>query len=270
MSNKKAVSIVIPIYKDSMSEKESLSFQRILHVYADREISIACPARLKDYGLAIGKGHPIHVSVFPEKYFRNISGYNRLLMSEAFYNAYIGFEYILICQLDVMVIKDDLDYWVSQSYDNTGAPIFESYTKPGSKLKRGNNGGFCLRKTKSCLAVLSNIKTSYSELDSLWNMETLLYMKIFRLVRDGLVFNYRTAWLKPVINEDMFWSVIVPDKFPWYSVCGPERAKYFAFDANPRWLFAQCSDTYPMAIHAWWRYDLPFVKEILARINILV
>jgi hypothetical protein len=264
MMNNKDVCIVIPVYKDAMSEPEKVSFQRTLEVFKSREIRLVGPEYLKDTLKQFStQRENVSVSVFPDFYFKKISGYNRLLMSPEFYLHFSGFEYILICQLDVFVIKDELDYWIKNGKDNIGAPIFEGYTKPTLNFKKGNNGGFCLRKTESCIKVLSQIKNSYSPLSSLWKMENKLHWKIFRIVRDGFIFNYKTRLLKPVINEDIFWSVIVPENFSWFKAGEPEEAKYFAFDANPEYLFQQCNYEYPMAIHAWLRYDKLFTLDLI-------
>ena len=48
---------------------------------------------------------------FEDEYFKGISGYNRLMMSEVFYRRFIGYEYILIYQLDAYIFKDELKKW---------------------------------------------------------------------------------------------------------------------------------------------------------------
>jgi hypothetical protein len=259
------VCVVIPIYKMSMTDLEIISYQRILHVFSNYEIVIVCPKSITErISQTIGIKDKVKVSYFDDKFFKGIVGYNRLLMSLEFYQRFADFKFILICQLDVFVICDRLDFWIEKGLDNIGAPIFEGYTKPSLVLKaKGNNGGFCLRNTKSCIRVLSMLKFTYSNLSSLWEMETLWYWKLFRIIRDGFIFNFNIDFLKPVINEDVFWSVIVPDRFTWFTVCGAEEAKFFAYDANPRFLFEKSNYIYPMAIHAWWRYDKEFVLDVI-------
>ncbi|MCG6190246.1 DUF5672 family protein [Maribellus maritimus] len=264
MMNSKDVCIVIPVYRDKMSESERLSFDRTLNVFSKREIRLIGPKQLNAYFAKLSEQHEnVSFTVFPDFYFKKISGYNRLLMSSDFYQKFSDFEYILICQLDVFVIKDELGLWIEKGKDNIGAPIFEGYTKPSLEFKKGNNGGFCLRRTKSCIKVLSQIRNYYSPLTALWKMESKLNWRLFRVVRDGLIYNYKTKILKPIINEDVFWSVIVPERFSWFKACEPEEAKYFAFDANPKYLFQECNYQYPMAIHAWLRYDKPFTMDLI-------
>lgn len=262
------VCVIIPIYKDSFSENELISYNRTIEIFSERMIILVCPYKIEMFAESLcRKKINIKTEYFENKYFKGIIGYNRLLMSLNFYDRFTEYENILICQLDVFVIKDELDFWIQQKFDNIGAPIFEGYSKDKNKKikKNGSNGGFCLRNTKSCMKTLSLIGNSYSKLSTLWGMESIWYWKLFRIIRDGVIFN--SKFLKPRLNEDMFWSIIVPDKFPWFYVCEPSKAKYFAFDANPSLLFQLCNFTYPMAIHAWWRYDKPFVMQIIKDIE---
>jgi hypothetical protein len=265
MNYTKEVCIIIPMYKEEMTTLEIISYKRILKIFSSYKIYIVCPLSLQENVNLLAKNNDnVSACHFDNKFFKGIKGYNRLLMSYEFYSRFVDFKYVLICQLDVFVIKNDLDYWIMQAKDNIGAPIFEGYTAPTLIMKqKGNNGGFCLRNTKSCIKVLSMIDKTYSKLSTLWMMESIWYWKLFRLFRDGLLYNYNISFLKPILNEDMFWSVVVPDKFPWFIVCEPEIAKYFAYDANPRLLFEKCNYSYPMAIHAWWRYDKNFVLDII-------
>jgi len=95
-------------------------------------------------------------------------------------------------------------------------------------------------------------------------MESSLKLKVVRFIRDGLLFNYKKPrFLNPIINEDLFWSYVVPGMYRWFKVPTPDISKGFAFDVNPRYLFEQNGGTLPMAIHAWWRYDPDFVQDLI-------
>lgn len=264
MTYSKEVCIIVPIYKLTFTDLETISFNRIIKVFCNRKIFLICPITIEDFISELVKNiENTSVASFNDKCFDGFKNYNKLLMSYDFYNRFSEYNFILICQLDVFVIKDELKYWLTQSIDNIGAPIFEGFTSPTSVIKKGSNGGFCLRNTKSCMIVLSSIKFRYSKIRSHWQIETIWYRKLFRVFRDGLLFNYKIKYFNPIINEDIFWSIVVPEKFPWFVVSEPEKAKFFAFDANPRLLFQMCNYKYPMAIHAWWKYDKPFVLDII-------
>lgn len=268
MNYSQDVCIIIPIYKSYMSDLESISFNRIVKVFFSRRIYIICPPSVHKFANQFLKNFEnVAITTFNEECFKGFRNYNRLLMSNDFYDRFSEFNYVLMCQLDVFVIKDELDYWIAKKADNIGAPLFEGFTNPSSIIKKGSNGGFCLRNTKSCLLVLSSIKIRYSKIKSVWKIESVWYRKLYRLFCDGLIFNYKFNLLRPIINEDIFWSVIVPEKFTWFKVADPEEAKYFAFDANPRLLFKMCNFKFPMAIHAWWKYDKHFILGIVNSFN---
>jgi hypothetical protein len=189
-------------------------------------------------------------------------------MSRRFYRHFLDYDFIALSQLDVFVVSDQLDHWCEQGYDNIGAPLFEGYTKPTDEFKsKGNNGGFFLRNPKKTFQILSQLNVRYSSISALWNMESKLLWKIYRVLRDGLVFNYKYESLKPRLGEDVYWSIIVPERIPDYKSAEPEVAMYFAYDANPRLLFERCNRTLPMAIHAWWRYDTDFVNEVFEMLD---
>ncbi len=258
------VCVVVPVHH-IMTDLENFSFQRILKVFSDRKIILIGPPFLEEYIDSLCENHNNISRLFFDRVFqRGVRYYSRLFMSKSFYKHFLEYDYMAISQLDVFMVKDDLDYWCNQGYDNVGAPLFEGYTKPSTTMRDdGNNGGFSLRKPLSCYKVLSDLNATYSNIRTLWSMERTLPWKLFRVLRDGLLFNYRLKSLRPVINEDVYWSIIVPQKFSWYKVCEPEKSKYFAFDTNPRYLYELCNNSYPMAIHAWWKYDKAFMNEVI-------
>ena len=77
MVEKKNVCIIIPIYKDSMTDLENFSFQRIIKVFSSRKISIICPLYLDRYiNLLCRNNDNITASFFSDRYFNGIVGYN--------------------------------------------------------------------------------------------------------------------------------------------------------------------------------------------------
>lgn len=173
---------------------------------------------------------------------------------------------MLICQLDVYVIKDDLAFWVKKKYSFIGAPIIDLKSK-NLQLKLGNNGGFSLRNVNDSISVLLSLKWRYCDFSSLWKSENSYLMKIYRLIVNGLIFNYKWPPLEPILNEDIFWSVIVPNKFSFFKIPEISDSVKFAFDANPKYFFELNQKQLPMAIHAWCKYDLMFVESLISTIE---
>jgi len=262
---KKVVAVIIPIYKKNLSSFEEISLNRMIKIFKNRDIVIITFFELDQFCSQISKFHKnINIVFFHKKYFSSIRGYNRLLMSKNFYKTFISFKYVLICQLDVYVFEDKLDYWINKQFCNIGAPLFKGYNKVSKNFKIiGNNGGFCLRNTQSCLDILLKIKYRYYNVSTLIKIESNFLWRLYRILRDGLLFNYNLNPFYPIINEDIFWSSIVPIENNFFLVPKPEESILFSFDVNPKFLYEKSNNMLPMAIHAWWKYDKIFVEKLI-------
>ena len=78
---------------------------------------------------------------FPEHYFADRFGYNRLLLSEEFYRAFEEYEYILIHQLDCLVFSSNLEEWCRKDWDYVGAPFFRNENNAEEGFLGVGNGG---------------------------------------------------------------------------------------------------------------------------------
>ena len=142
--------IGIPIYKDELTSFEKISLQQLNRVMRDWKKVFIAP---KSLSFSYGKDYDDYEIVrFDDKYFESTSSYSQLLLTEEFYKRFIGYEYLLIYQLDAFAFSDRLNEFCALGYDYIGAPA-----KNGNWSKyHVGNGGFSLRKIKKCLSVLSN------------------------------------------------------------------------------------------------------------------
>jgi len=259
-----SISIVVPIYTDNLSEYEYLSLDRMKHVFQKRHFSIVCPDNLNEFIKKTFSDVSFTIINFPNKMFKNNRSYNRLLMSIEFYQQFQQFSHILICQLDVYVFCDQLDCWIEKGYDFIGAPTFEGYHKGNrTEFKISLNGGLSLRSVSSAINILKSLRLRYMSIRLLAVMEKNIKLRLIRIIRDGLVFNYHIPLLNPVINEDLFWTYIVPHQNKEFRIPSSNIARTFSFDVNPRFLFEENNGEKPMGIHAWWRYDVDFAWELI-------
>jgi len=145
--------IVIPVYKNPNAD-EFVSLRRCCQVLSSYEMVLVCPHGFdtvvfrklwKDYELTFIEEH------FDDVYFKNIAGYNRLLLSEEFYKRFADYDYMLIYQPDVYVFEDKLTWWCKKGYDYVGAPIFGLFTDKVFYKDKGRvgNGGLSLRRVKA-------------------------------------------------------------------------------------------------------------------------
>ena len=148
-----SVAIITPIYKFPLSEDEQISWSSIRKHLSSYEHYVVLPKGLDEDTPMLGP--EIKISTFADWYFKNIEGYNSLLLSLEFYEKFSNFDFILLVQLDALVLKNDLEKWCAKGWDYIGAPWTGFLTAEGAKPLYGvGNGGFSLRKTRAALKVL--------------------------------------------------------------------------------------------------------------------
>jgi hypothetical protein len=178
--------------------------------------------------------------------------YNRLLMSEQFYRAFEGYEYILIYQLDCLVFSNTLEAWRRKGFDYIGAPWFERWHQFRSEQSEYpedivdgfgtvGNGGFSLRKVDAALAVL-----------------TLTKRPLYDRFVQGAV-----ATLG--IHEDIFWSFNAPKLVDGFRIPKPREALQFAFETEPRYCYRENGNRLPFGCHGWRTYERDFWEPFLLK-----
>lgn len=148
--NHKSYCIVLPVYKEHMSETEKISLMNLSKVTNDySETYLICPEGLNiDEYTAIHKN--LHKIEFPKVYFLNIYTYNLLCMEYDLYNLFTVYDYMVLIQLDVYLFKNTFQEWVDMDYDYIGGPILEWRGKLSDiQNPPGYNGGFSIRKIKT-------------------------------------------------------------------------------------------------------------------------
>ena len=66
-------------------------------------------------------------------------------------------------------------------------------------------------------------------------------------------------------NCDIFWGMLVPEYVKDFRIAPPEVAVKFSWEALPRRCYELCNGNLPFGLHAWARYDLPFLRPLLER-----
>jgi|SRR5690554_3075368 len=249
------VKVIIPIYKNNLTESEILSLKRSFEILKQHHFSLICPENLDIQPiLNFGKNNTIEVVRFPNEYFKSIEGYNRLMLSDFFYEKFLSVKYILICQTDVFVVKDNLKHWCSMNYDYIGAPWIgskQNYYKRiiikmtntlkkviGKKLKgykhlfKVGNGGFSLRNTTKHFNITSK------------NKELIEYY-----LKNKPAENYHV--------EDVFFSLKAPTLDKKFNIPDYITALNFAIDRKPKIALKLNNNKLPFAIHG---FDKPKVR----------
>ncbi len=171
----KDVVVVIPVYLPEPSEQEKINLHNNIEKLSAYDICFVCPIEL-DMTFYNQHYPMVQIRRFCASFFKGLQGYNQMMLSSEFYNAFSEYRYICICQTDVLILRDGncLDEFMVQGYDYYGAPWFPAHRiyPFASKLTlkarlnlflirkevQVGNGGFSLRKTQSVLTALSKNK----------------------------------------------------------------------------------------------------------------
>lgn len=256
--------VIIPFYKSSLTAVEAIALQQCFKILHKHPIIAVAPTNL-DLSFVNKQYNFSEVVRFDDNFFRDIDGYNQLMISPLFYKTFLSFHFILIYQLDAFVFEDKLDYWCDQEYDYIGAPwldekihhnIFVQLKKSIKKsihtrynFKRSGfpsrhqfintvgNGGFSLRRIKK-----------FYDLSIAFKEEANKYI------------GHRNS----SYNEDRFWSVEANRKKHLLNIPNYKKALHFSFETFPENAYELTGNTLPFGCHAWdeftnfWR---PFFKD---------
>ncbi len=223
------VTIVIPLYREKLPELELRILQHNLSVLAAHPITFVLPQGLSTIAMqqqfGIDNYKQVRVSSHWMGAGKGVAGYNKMMTSERFYTLFTDYEYILICQTDAYLFRDEVAMWCNKGYDYIGAPwikkakynniLFKLWFKiqqaarSGKKemmrhnlFERVGNGGLSLRRVRSCIRACQKYKTQ----------------------RDSML-----AIPRHLHNEDVFWALI-PSCFNYPTYL---EAAHFALDLKP-------------------------------------
>lgn len=238
---------MIPIYKTELNKNELISLNQCLNILNKHVIIFIAPNNLDTqlYEKLCTDKTSFKVKYFDESYFRDIAGYNKLLLSPFFYKTFIAFKFILIYQLDAYVFRDGLINWCHQNYDFIGAPnlpnenasgdiqilknysrflgLINKYLKTNLKITNVGNGGFSLRKTRSCYWLLKLLKSKVDK----WGQN----------------------------NEDGFFKYWGNILYPFFRLPADDIALKFAIEVSPGQSLQKLNYDLPFGCHAFEKYE---------------
>ncbi|MFT4154028.1 DUF5672 family protein [Parafilimonas sp.] len=269
MRYSKEVIIVIPVYKNRISENEKHSLRQCFAILGRFPVCFVCSHSLKldCYVKYLPEEACYTIQRFSDNYFTSIARYNRFCLSLNFYKRFKDYRYMFLYQLDAWVFKDELLYWCSRNYDFIGAPWFEGWgmATPASACIGVGNGGFCLRKIESFIRVLHSFAYIIPFISVLRSLKHNPSIKQFLLTIKNLSIANNTFYLFNNYNfqEDYFWGKIAPEKFAWFKVAGKKQASLFALEGNAPYLFANNKQHLPFGCHAWEKYNKDFWMKFI-------
>lgn len=262
MHDKGLVNIVIPVYKEYITNEERISLLQCIKILSIHPITLVSQKSL-NLDVYFNEYTDFKVEYFDSSFFQDIQSYNKLLLSFEFYNRFKCYSYILIYQLDAYIFNDKLEQWCKQGYDYIGAPWFVNFKPKNASYFLGNvgNGGFSLRRTKGFIRILSykgpiykpgKIKNEINFRGSKNIIKSWMYY-----LAQSLGYKNTISYLikKNEINEDAFWSSTFCKSWIKLNIAPAEIALKFSFEKNPRYLFELNKKELPLGCHAWKKYE---------------
>ena len=262
MKNK--VAVIIPFYKTGLTPYESISLQQCFKMLSGYPVIAVKPRKLQ-LSAEITAYPFAGIVSFDDDYFKDVQGYNRLMLYEMFYHEFLPYEYILICQLDAFVFKDELAFWCNKNVDYIGAPWIKhhGYADVVKAIKshlqyyfhtrynvykdgvpsdkqfenKAGNGGFSLRRVKK-------------------------FYDICRSQRD-MIAQYNSS-NHHLFNEDIFWSVEVNRKRRILKIPNWRTALKFSVEFCPERALLLNKGELPFGCHAWDR-NVEFWRPIFEK-----
>ena len=250
-----------------MSAREAYSLRTTVQTLANHDIYLVGPEKLTEGFVSLVQqfSDKLRFKTFSNDYFASIDGYNRLMLSSCFYEAFSSYQYMLLVQTDALVLKDELDLWADKGYSYIGAPWFEGFTKPTFPLKLTTvgNGGYSLRNIAHFLKVLSRPRIFRNTLMEAWPGNWI--SNTYRFLKDYFSVLYQNTQINLNVNEDVFWGLFVSPRCAFFKVPNPLDAVAFAFEAHPEVLYELNHHQLPFGCHAWERYGEDFWLEVLTQ-----
>jgi hypothetical protein len=262
----KKVAIVIQVYKPQFSFNERISLNQLTRVLSAYPVVLIAPESMdtKAYGELL-KDQLVNVVTFSRKYFRDLRGYNRLLLSRGYYKPFLEYDYILIHHTDSFIFRNELEFWAGRGYDNIGAPIYyyDDTPNPLHYICTGN-GGLCLRRVSTFYELSSKFKIVYrfsdiSENFFKYNWRGRLYrMPYYLLMLSTLGARLNSNFNRIRQNEDVIWGHYVPKYISGFNNAPFEDGLRFSMEFNCNRLLEINQGQLPFGCHGWYR---PMFKD---------
>lgn len=269
--DKKEICIIIPIYKIELNDFEMQSVKQCINLLSDYSIHFVCPEGLIIDFYKTRFQEIENFTFFDKYYFKDLKGYNRLMLNVDFYKTFKKYKYMLIHQTDCFVFRDELLNWSERGYDYIGGIWFEDFVgNPyhGAKIWYAGNGGFSLRKINSIINLLTSkkpikkLKELFLEKKKLYTYRKITFFKELFLLPFNLLGyknNYKYLAENYNFNEDFFY-IESGLKNESLKVPNAEDVLQFSWDRFPNFLYDKIG-SFPFGCHAWFRDDFPYEEN---------
>ena len=224
----KRVAVAIVNHSNELSANELIDTQQIYKLLGKYDIFWVVPETLQADYL-----YKQNVVRFSDEFFVDRQSNSKLMLSSSLYERFIDYEYVLFCQTDVFIFKDELLSICDWGYDYIGAPTFEGMNLffNGKSVVHVFNGGLSLRRT---IPFIEWIKSDIKRID--------------------YSLNYQLE--DTIISELGFGYLRLPDE---------ETALRFSVNSGVEYCLAKLNGDLPFGCHGWERQAFDTWKPIIEK-----
>ena len=263
------LAVVIPTQKFNLNYIEEEVLNRISQLYSDRYslflvVPEYSPINYENKGFK-------NIYLNPTFFFDDIQGNNSLLLDINFYKIFENYNFMLMHHLDAIILKDEVEYWVSKNYSYIGGPSIHKsfFTKKPIAIKYFCNGGLSLRKNSDFIKVL-NSKNIYFNILDLNVVKALAKFKHMKNYLNLINKNYQIKNYFDVqnfakeyfLNEDTFWTILAKLFIKDFRL--PDNTlecANFCIDRGHEF-YATKHRINPFGIHGYTEKNAPYLKEL--------
>ena len=265
------VAVAIIHHREPTTPAERLSLRHAERYLSDYDVYAVTPA-----GIRLGSFQ--HLG-FPDEYFASLGANNLLRLSRRFYDRFDRYEYLLVYELDSLVLNEHLNEFCTGEYDYIGAPWVKYDGGRPVGLAEVGNSGFTVRRVAACLEVLTSNARIMRPLEY-WSKigrakpgwkkalgivgaaSKILHQRndITHFVQQ-YIFSASRTWSP---HEDKFWHLHAPRFHPGSRIASERMALRFSFEHAPAFLYELNGRRLPLGCHAWSKHDPGFWASHLA------
>jgi len=271
------VAVVLPVYQSDIDPHGAIALASLRRHLPEVPRIIVKPEGLK---LRYPSGD-FQTIVLDPAHFISLQSYSNLLMTPEFYRLFSDYTYILLYQLDCLLLRGDLIDWCDRGYSYIGSPWLSKDWRRRKRIPRSvGNGGLSLRHVGDFLDALESPEFhGFPTSRQGWRF-FLTKPKWWRLLQDcrRQASELSTRKGRPVgesagrvfpLAEDVFWSFFAPQLHPGMRFPDPREALDFAIESQPAHMVRLNGGRLPFGTHAWYKMDEAFWRDRLAGTNLL-
>jgi hypothetical protein len=253
------VAVAVPVYQPQLDADDLTALRHLLHYLSAFDLYLVMPESLE---LSLTGFKPMR---FSNRFLESRRGYSSLMLSTDFYRRFSAYEYVLVHQLDCLVVSNRLLDWCAKGYDYV-APVHTI----GNHPPMVGNGGLSLRKVEGFLGVLTSKVRAITPSDywvENWAAKPLR-VRLAKLPRKYAKHFVALNGVRREIDqlnradygwaEDWFWTLRPEIYMPGFRRAPPNEGMRFAFNEAPRETFELIGRQLPFGCHGWTQFDRSF------------